>query len=415
MARVPRLSHMRVKAAGEVVQFVWTWSGGRPVEVRVLRSEEWFCESADAYVDGSWAQRPAYAGDAGGFADRGIATDRDMFYSVFARYPGKSWRAPVLVRVFAVGHEPPALGLPPSGVEWQSPQVADGHRRVEIDGHHESDRVVAALMPDGLRDERLRALVEGQSGTSAARGAERPALVSPEYSASLQRWRRAWVVVGALALLALLVSGALVTPLAIVALGFTAFALLRPVLGPDTEPPAWLSSALVGLTVVTVMVAFVLLMVSASVPSTALPVAIVVFMAFVVVAEWALPYGGLAFGHYVYGPSGLPDRVWLVAILLIVDAACVVLGLAGAALTVVTAIGFMIAGLTVQRSRGADRRAVLAARASAAAEEGRRRRAEELMPTVVDPQELARRQAERAAAAGERGDDEAWEPPAYRV
>jgi hypothetical protein len=414
VARVPQLARVGVEAAEDWVRFEWAWRGSRRVEVRVLRSEEWFCDSPDAYVDGSWVQRPAYVGDAAGFADRGVATDRDVFYSLFARYPGKRWRTPVRVRVFAAGHEPAALGLPASGREWRPPEVADGHRRVDIDGDHEYERLVAALLPDGLLDGRPEAHVHGQSGSCAAPASDRPSGIAPDSLTALRRWRIVWTVVGGVSLVALAVCAAAATPAALLALGFTAFALQRPVVGPDAEPPHWLHSALIGLTVVTVMVAFALLMVTGASSSALVPGAMGVFMAGVVTAEWALPYGGFAFGHFVYGRSGLPDRVWLVALLLLLDVACVALGLAGALLTIVVAVGFAIAGLSLHLVERGGRRAEAAERMRAALDEGRRRRVEELLPPIPETVDPPSQDAERPARARD-WDDEAWEPPTYRV
>jgi len=152
---VPVLEWLSVSCRDSAVRLAWRWAGSSPVEVRALRSSQWFCDSPDAHVTGDWGQELLYEGRAGDVVDRGASDNEDVFYTVFARKgPRSRWRRPLRVCVRKAGYEPPPLGLSLSGstagAKFYAPgRLIDG-RYVEVSGDREAPPVVGGRREWGL-------------------------------------------------------------------------------------------------------------------------------------------------------------------------------------------------------------------------------------------------------------------------
>ena len=147
MSRVPVLRELRVSCNGATVHLAWRWAGDSPPQVRVLRSAEWFCDSPDSHLTGEWSQELVYEGEGRQLLDAQACSERDLFYSIFARRGRRgAWRAPVRICVRKTGYEPPALGVAPgagtAADELYAPGRLIGERYVEISGSQEEPPMV---------------------------------------------------------------------------------------------------------------------------------------------------------------------------------------------------------------------------------------------------------------------------------
>lgn len=155
MSRVPVLEWLSVSCRDGAVRLAWRWAGGSLVEVRALRSMQWFCDSPEAHVDGDWGQELLYEGRAGDVVDRLASSSEDVFYTVFARKGAKSrWRRPLRVCVRKAGYEPPPLGISASGATAGAELYAPGRlidgRYVEVGGDREAPPLVDGWRQWGL-------------------------------------------------------------------------------------------------------------------------------------------------------------------------------------------------------------------------------------------------------------------------
>jgi len=345
VAHVPRLENIHVSAAGKQVTFEWKWSGVGAVEVRVLRSDQWYCDDPEAYVDGSWGQGLAYEGQAGRYVDDSADPESELFYSVFAHFHKGEWRPPVQVRVFREGQDAEAAGPPESGDEWQTTAVAKGHRPVEVGGNVEETPLGGGLVADYLGGGG-----PGETATVAGQTVAHMRPLAPVTAAgpdprALRTWRLLWVLLGVVGVPLLVFAGTRTTIVAWIAAAFVLTAVYRAVQGREAGSPWWLRLGAIALVVVGGMVTFLLgffsaigTMVGGNLGRNAPLWQLVIAFAVFVVVGLISAFGGFIFGMYAYDREDLPRRLWVMAALVVLGAAAIFVPPVGLALTVVLSI-----------------------------------------------------------------------------
>jgi hypothetical protein len=92
------LENVTVKAGGSSASFQWKVPG-TPV-VRVLRSTEWYPETPNDFLSGTFLAQRVHETRSTSFVDASIRHDEEYFYSLFAQKKDGAWCAPVRVHVF---------------------------------------------------------------------------------------------------------------------------------------------------------------------------------------------------------------------------------------------------------------------------------------------------------------------------
>ncbi len=92
------LTQVVVKATGSAAAFTWNVPG-TPL-VRVLRSTEWYPETPNDFLSGTFLAQRVYEAHSKSFTDASIRHDEEYFYSLFSQKSDGAWCAPLRVHVF---------------------------------------------------------------------------------------------------------------------------------------------------------------------------------------------------------------------------------------------------------------------------------------------------------------------------
>lgn len=142
-----------VKATGSAATFTWQVPG-TPL-VRVLRSTEWYPETPNDFLSGTFLAQRVHEARTMSFTDAAIRHDEEYFYSLFSQKRDGAWCAPLRVHVFGA----------------ESPQATK--RSVELFGQTERASVraeVGNLAAIALPTFTMVGVVGMGLGTSLARG-----------------------------------------------------------------------------------------------------------------------------------------------------------------------------------------------------------------------------------------------------
>jgi hypothetical protein len=98
------LEEVQVTAVGGLATFKWK-PGGLPV-VRVLRSTEWFPETPNDFISGTFLAQRVHESSRPAFTDQSIRPEEEYFYALFAQKRDGAWCKPLHVHLYAAESSP---------------------------------------------------------------------------------------------------------------------------------------------------------------------------------------------------------------------------------------------------------------------------------------------------------------------